>query len=182
MRNYFILGAAVVALAACSDSGGADKDGDGEITKEEMEAEMKSGGAVNMQPGQYEVTTTFSKFEAPGLPEEAMGMIKAQLGKGNTITTCMTEEDVKDPGADFLGGDEDSCTFSEFDRSGSTMKVEMACDEQGMKMNSKMSGSFDSDGYNMDIDAQMSGSPMGDISMVGKVEGKRIGDCPAGEG
>ena len=183
MRTMMILGAAAIALAACSDSGGADKDGDGEITREEMAEELKSGGAVEMQPGKWEVTTSFSEFDAPGMSEQMRGMMAQQIGKGTTVTTCLTEEDVKDPGADFMGGDDDSCKFNEFDRSGNSMSVDMACTQEGgMTMNSKMEGSFGKDSYEMAIDAQMAGSPIGDIAMKGKVVGKRIGECDGDAG
>ncbi len=178
MKKIIMPVAMIGLIAGCSDSG-ADADGDGTITQEEVVAEMKDGGAINMKAGKWEVTNQFTTFEAPGVPEDMMGMIKQQMGKGTTISTCLTEEDVANPGADFFGNDEDDgCEFTEFNRSGNSMKIAVACDPgQGMKVESAMDGSYSSESYEMDIDAKMSGSPMGDISMKGKVTGKYVGAC-----
>ena len=165
-------------VSGCADSG-ADADGDGTITQEEVAAEMNDGGAINMKAGKWEVTNQFTTFEAPGVPENMMGMIKQQMGKGTTVSTCLTEEDVANPGADFLGNDEeDGCEFTEFNRSGNSMKIVVSCEPgDGMKVESAMDGSYSSDSYEMDIDAKMSGTPMGEIMMKGKVTGKYLGAC-----
>lgn len=177
MKKLILTATAVLALAAC-DKGG-DADGDGEVTQEEMAAEMRSEGAIDMQPGQWEVTTSFTEFDAPGMPEQAREMAKQTMTKGTTITTCLTEEQVADPGTEFLGGTDDSCKFQKFDRSGAKMSAAMTCSSNGMEMASNMDGEFGKTAYSMNIDTTVKGSPMGDMVMKGSVKGKRIGDCPS---
>jgi hypothetical protein len=56
----------------------------------------------------------------------------------------------------------------------------MTCKPQGgMTIASKMDGSFAKEIYTMTMDQKSGGTPMGDLTMKGKVEGKRIGECPA---
>ena len=64
-----------VALAACS-GGGADTDGDGKISKEEVAKEAES---IKFSPGEWEnkVEIVDVKFDESKLPPEAKGMTGA---------------------------------------------------------------------------------------------------------
>jgi hypothetical protein len=42
-----------------------------------------------------------------------------------------------------------------------------------------MDGSYTANSYTIIIDQTISGSPEGAVRMQGKIESKRIGDCPA---
>lgn len=184
MKHIIYTGMAALALAACSSGGDADKDGDGKITAEEATAEMAEGGKMSLIPGEYEMNISFSEIDAPGIPEQAAGMMKAQMAKGMSIKNCMTQEQIDNPGADMFGGaDDDSCKIDSMDRSGNDMKMQMTCNQPGgMKMVSKMEGSFAKESYSMNIEQAMSGMPTGDMKLKGKIEAKRLGDCPAEAG
>lgn len=179
MRKFLILGVAALAISACSDKG-ADADGDGKISDSEAKAEMSDGGAMAMKPGQWEVKISFNKIDAPGLPAEVQGKMKEQMAKGMTQNSCLTQEQVDKPGGDFFGAPaEANCTFQELKRSGDTMKVAMTCKPAGnMTIKSTMDGKFAAETYVMNINQSTEGTPMGTVKMTGKIEGKRIGDCP----
>lgn len=181
MRKLIVSSAACAALAlsACSDKG-ADTDGDGKVSSEEAQKELSSGGAVAMKPGLWEVKIKFDSLDAPGLPEAA----KAQMTKAMSemsVKSCLTKEQAEKPGADFFGGDEGSnCTFEQLNRSGNKMTVQMTCKPQGgITIANKMEGSFEGETYAMTMEQKTSGTPMGDMTMKGRIDGKRIGDCPA---
>lgn len=180
MRKYLIVGIAAMAIAACSDKG-ADTDGDGKVTNAEAKAEMAKGGAMVMEPGEWETKVTFSTVEGKGLPPQAAESMKAKMAEGSTSRSCLTKEQVEKPDADFFGAPpEANCTFEELDRSSTAMKVSMTCKPGGnMVLKSKMDGKFGATSYTMAIEQTTEGAPMGAINMKGKVEGKRIGDCPA---
>lgn len=180
MRKFLILGAAALAISACSEKG-ADVDGDGKISDAEAKAEMSDGGAMAMKPGEWEVKISFNKIDAPGIPAELQGKMKEQMGKGMTQKSCLTQEQVDKPGGDFFGAPaEANCTFEELSRSGNSMKVAMTCKPAGkMTIKSKMDGKFAAETYTMNIDQSTEGTPMGTVKMIGKIEGKRVGDCPA---
>ncbi len=179
MRKIFATGCAIALLAGCS--GDADKNGDGKISAKEASNEMASGGAIAMKAGEWETKITFAKIDAKGMPEAAKGQMMASMGKGVTVKSCLTEEQVKNPGADFFGSPQESnCTFDQMDRSGNSMKVAMTCKPDGKTVvKSTMNGRFSAESYEMDIEQKTSGTPMGDIGMTGKITGKRLGDCPA---
>jgi Protein of unknown function (DUF3617) len=178
MRNFVLAGVALLALAGCNK--GADADGDGKVSVTEAAKEMGSGGAMAMKPGEWEVKVSFDSIDAPGLPPAMATMLKDKMGQGVAVKTCLTKDQAEKPGADFFGGAaENNCTFSEMDRSGNTMKVAMTCKQGAMTISNKMEGSFGADSYTMNMDQKTEGLPTGAMAMKGKVEGKRIGDCPA---
>jgi hypothetical protein len=180
MRKFLLMSVASLAIWGCSDKG-ADADGDGKISNSEAAAEMGSGGAMAMKPGQWEVKISFDSVEAPGVPAEMQGKMKEQLGKGMTQASCLTQAQVDKPGGDFFGAPpEANCTFDELGRSGNTMKVAMTCKPGGnMTVKSKMDGKFAAETYTMTIEQSTDGTPMGAVKMTGRIDGKRLGDCPA---
>lgn len=180
MRKFLIAGVAAIAIAACSNKN-ADTDGDGKVSDDEAKAEMSSGGAMAMKPGQWEVKISFNKVEAPGMPDNVAAQIKTQMGKGMTEKSCMTKEQAEKPSGDFFGAPpEANCTFDTLDRSGNSMKVAMTCKPAGnIAVKSKMDGTFAAETYSMNIEQSTEGMPMGAVRMIGKIEGKRVGDCPA---
>ncbi len=180
MRKFLILGVAALAISACSDKG-ADADGDGKISDAEAQAEMGSGGKMAMKPGQWEVKISFDKIDAPGIPANMQGKMKEQMGQGMTQQSCLTQAQVDKPDGDFFGAPEEAnCTFEELSRSGDAMKVAMTCKPGGsMTVKSKMDGKFAAETYTMTIEQSTEGTPMGAVKMAGKIEGKRVGDCPA---
>ena len=179
MRKFLIVGVAALAIAACSDKG-ADADGDGKVSAEEAKAEMADGGAMAMKPGEWETKISFSAIEAKGLPPQAAEAMKSKMAEGTITKSCMTKEQAEKPGSDFFGAPpEANCTFEELNRSGNSMKVAMTCKPAGnMMIKSKMDGSFGAESYSMKIEQSTDGAPMGTMKMTGKIEGKRIGDCP----
>lgn len=180
MKKMILLGAASLAMVACSSDTDADKDGDGEVTSKEA-AELMADGSGQMQPGEYEMNISFSQMDAPGVPEAAAGMMKEQMAKGMTVKNCVTKEQIENPGADMFGGqDDDTCKVNKLTRSGNGMELTMTCSPQGgITMVSNMKGEFAKDSYVMDIEQKMTGMPTGDMSLKGKIEAKRIGDCQA---
>ncbi len=171
---------ASLALAACGDSGGADADGDGEITQAEVIAEMADGPAVRMRPGQWEQTFEFTEVDIPGMPAEAKEMMQRQMGSSFTTKACLTEADVEQPDPEFFGGQQnDDCTYDKFERSGDTMEMAMTCEAgNGGVTTIAMTGTFGEDEYSMEMDNKVSGTPMGDMTMKGKMTARRLGDCP----
>ena len=175
MKKILLIGAASLALAACSSGGDADKDGDGKVSAGEVKEAM---AGTEMQPGEYEVKITFSEMEAPGMPEQMRTMLMESMAKKG-LKTCITEEQAKNPGADMFGqNDESGCKMEKLDRSGNKMNAVMTCNTGGVKMAATMDGTFKSDGYTMNMEQKITGAPSGDMSMKGQITANRIGVCP----
>ncbi len=180
MRRFLTAGVLALAISACSDKG-ADTDGDGKISENEATAELSGGNGTQVLPGEWETRISFSNIEAKGLPPKAQQAMKAKMTEGMTTKSCMTKEQAEKPGSDFFGAPaEANCSFDELNRSGDKMKVAMTCKPApNMTIKSTMDGTFAKTSYAMNIVQSTEGPPMGSIKMTGKIEGKRIGDCPA---
>ena len=182
MKRIAMVALAASLVTACGDSGSADADGDGTITQEEMRAEMASAPDMQMRPGKWEQTMTITEFDIPGMPEEMKGMFEGQIGQTFTVSSCLTEEQVKQPEADFFGGEgQDDCEFQEFDRSGNTMSMRMTCSNMGGgTAKIAMEGEFGEEEYTLSMDNQVTGvqgMPGEGMSMKGTMKAKRVGDC-----
>ena len=180
-KNFFIMtGAAILALTACSDKG-ADTDGDGKVSADEARKELSQGGAMAMKPGLWEVKISFDSVDAPGMPAEAKSAMTKAMAQGMSIRSCLTKEQAEKPGADFFGGDAQSnCNFEQLNRSGDKMTVQMTCKPSGgIVITNKMEGSFAAESYSMTMEQKTAGTPMGDMTMKGKITGTRVGECGA---
>ena len=178
MKKLIISIAAVTLIAGCSDNG-ADKDGDGKITNEEVAAEMNE---VNLEPGEWENTVEIIDVNIEGLPEGApAGMMDSIKGQKTTSKSCITEEQAENPGAQFFAAQEETnCEVKKFDMSGGAVSSEMACKNMGApgNMNMTMDGQYGPSSYDMTM--TMAGEAGGmKMNMEAKSSGKRIGDCPS---
>ena len=179
MHKFFLMGAAALALSACSDKG-ADSDCDGKISDAEATTEMAAGGAMAMKPGLWEVRSQYDKVEAPGMPADMQQKMKAQMAEGMTQRSCLTKAQVEKPGMDFFGAPpQANCTFDALDRASDVVKMTMTCKPSGaIVLKSKMDGNFAAETYTLNVEQSTDGTPMGPVKMTGKIVGKRVGDCP----
>ncbi|GAB5486700.1 MAG: hypothetical protein Pars2KO_02700 [Parasphingorhabdus sp.] len=178
MKKILISVAALAVISACSDNG-ADKDGDGKITNEEVAAEMNE---VNLEPGEWENTVEIVDVKIEGLPEGApAGMMDSIKGQKTTTKSCVTEEQAENPGAQFFAAQEDTnCEVKKFNMSGGAVSSEMSCKNMGApgEMSMTMDGDYGSSSYDMKM--TMAGNAGGmKMNMEAKSSGKRIGDCPS---
>ena len=93
-----------------------------------------------------------------------------------------TEEQAKDPGAEFFAAQEQTdCKIKKFDMSGGAINSEMSCSNVGApgEMNMAMTGQYGPSSYEMTM--TMNGGAGGmKMNITAKNNGKRIGSCPAG--
>jgi Protein of unknown function (DUF3617) len=181
LKTLIAFTAPIAMLGACSSGGGADTDGDGEITSEEAQAEVESAG-ISITPGQWEATVQLTEFDMPQMPEEARNMMQQQMGRAQTNTSCITPEEAANPEANMFGDNNDNCTYTDFTMSGGTILIAGSCQGPGMPgaTTMRMEGSYTPTSYDMVMNMSMESGPAGPMSMAGQVTGRFIGpDCAA---
>ena len=180
MKKLLVSVAVVTLIAGCSDKG-ADQDGDGKITAEEVAEEMNQ---VTLEPGEWENTVTIVDVNIEGLPEGApAGIMDSMKGKVTTSKSCITKEQAENPGAEFFAAQEETnCEVKKFNMSGGAVSSEMSCSNMGGapgSMTMAMDGQYGPSSYDMTM--KMDGGAGGmKMNISAKSSGKRIGDCPAG--
>lgn len=189
-KTLIALALPIAILGACSsnadadtsDGTSADADGNGEISNDEIAAEMESA-ALSITPGQWEATVQLTEFDFPQMPEQVRGMMREQMGQPQTSRSCITPEEAADPEGSMFGQNaENGCTYSEFSMSGGNMLIEATCRPAGSPgtMNMRMEGTYTATSYNMNMAMNMDAGPAGPMSMSGQVTGNYVGpDCGA---
>ena len=134
-----------------------------------------------IQPGQWETTTRFTSFEAPGIPEQAARDLQAHtIGQPQTETRCITPADAADPLGDMMGARNiQNCQFSEAIFSGGRIHVRGIC--PGSDEQSPVSMLWEGSYTDTSMDGNFTTEIMGDpppMRMSGTIASRRIGDCP----
>lgn len=178
MKTRFLM-MPLLLLGGCNDRSVDVKDAKpSEVAKKISETAV----ATRMRPGQWTYTTKVEKLEIPGLPPAAADAMKTARA-GTEVTVCLNEKDVAKPDAKMFGEADKSCKFDRFSMDGGKVAYEMTCKpERGGEMHAKVDGTYGPDQYAMSMQSEttMAGGGPG-MTMIAKVEGKRIGECKAPE-
>ncbi|MET0181166.1 MAG: DUF3617 domain-containing protein, partial [Novosphingobium sp.] len=164
---------ATLALAACDS---ADK---GPKTLDQAKAEAKQ--LERPEPGQYEQTMKFTKFDVPGAPKEMVEQIKTMMqGAGQSVKYCLTKAQ-SDKGFEdmFKKIGEGECKYERFDASSSRIDAIMVCtNPNGGTARLAMNGSVSKTGSAVKVDVQQKDdkTPMGNANIAMEVSTKRVGD------
>jgi hypothetical protein len=171
------LALATLALAACDS---ADK---GPKTLDQAKAEAKR--LERPEPGLYQQTMKFTKFDVPGAPKEMVEQIKGMMqGAGQSVKYCLTKAQSEKGFEDmFKKIGEGECKYERFDASSSTIDAILVCtNPRGGTARLAMAGTVSKTGSAVKVDVQQKDdkNPMGNATIAMDVSTKRIGDCPPG--
>ncbi|HTZ16958.1 MAG TPA: DUF3617 family protein [Dissulfurispiraceae bacterium] len=131
--------------------------GCGDKAKEGGQAPAPAKPKVNMQEGQWEITTT---MEMPGMP--------ANMMKPHTVTTCLTQ---KEPVAKF--NEKSDCKMQDLTTVGNTVSWKIVCPEATSKGSITYAGTT-YDGA-VETDMKMEGKQ---VTSKMTLKGKYLGPCP----
>lgn len=164
--------AAAAALSAC---GGGDGDGN----KAAGAAGGGGGGAggATMQPGEWEMTTTVTNMNVPGMPA---GM-KAPMPAPQTARNCLTPADVAE-NANFVNESAgEGCTAQNSSMRGGRIQATVQCNRPEGQMRMTMNGQYTPTTLELTQQVQTTAGGQ-NVEMEARITGRRIGDCPAGGG
>lgn len=185
MRHAVVLITCFAALAACNKGPDVNvKNASvGEVAEKVREA---AAGQTLVEPGRWESKVTVLDVEAPGLPPQFAQQMKQTVGKvqGGTVTTCLTEADIKKPREDFFAGRSKNCRYDHFTMSGGTIDAKMSCatGDSGGTMNMTVNGTYSPDSYEATMAMDTAGGGrMSGMKMKSHTESHRVGECKGDE-
>lgn len=176
--NRLILAALALALASCGGPSVSEENASVEEVSEKVREASRDG---LIRPGKWVSSVSIEDMQAPGMPPEAAEQMKRMVAQTHRSESCLTPDDVRQPSADFFGGNE-NCRYDHFTMGGGKIDAQMRCDTGGASQMMRMEGTYSSDSYQMRMTSRSGGGPGGEpLTMQMKVEAERVGDCPPGE-
>ncbi|OBV11999.1 DUF3617 domain-containing protein [Erythrobacter dokdonensis] len=176
MAMIGLMGALVAGCSGGADSGGADADGDGTVSAEEIATKVEAEG-IKPEPGQYKATITMTAMEIPGMPADMAGH-----GTGMTTTTeyCLTQEDVQDGFEEMMKrGQNGDCSYESFNLDDGNFDAVMVCRTPEGDARMSMEGTATPTTSDFTATMAMNVPEMGEGKMTFAAKHERIGDCPA---
>jgi hypothetical protein len=118
----------------------------------------------NLEPGMWETTLTMRSEGGFPMPEQ-----------NHTNSECMSEEDLAKGDAFF--DDVEQCEFQHREIRRDGADFEMTCSDSGMSIKMTANMAFHGDRSEGTIRTDIE-TPMGPMTMVTTLKGRRTGDCP----
>jgi hypothetical protein len=135
-------------------------------------AATSAQAADTISPGQWQTVSKTTDFVMPGMPA---GMSQ-KLGRGITVSRCITPAEVKDNPRALFEASKGKCTYSKFNMAGGKIESVAVCAEAANKMTISSTGTYTATTYAMDM-TMVSAGKQGGVTIKTKVTGKHLGDC-----
>lgn len=125
--------------------------------------------APKVNPGQWQSVMVVEEFNMPGMPPEALAMMKRQPAQ--TVSYCLTPEEA-DANPEKLLSTDKSCKVNRFRFEGGKIDAEMTCRTEQGPATMTMQGSYQTDSYDM-----KTRTVSGPMTIVSRMSAKRLGPC-----
>lgn len=142
-----------------------------------------SGSSGELEAGEWTMTTQMTDVEIPGMPDEMVEQMRAQMDdQTETSTRCITEEEAANPGANLFAPEDASedCQFTDSTVEGGVINVQGSCEAPNGQGTATMSieGSYTATTMQADLSVNVEGGPMA-MNMSGTMSAERTGECSA---
>ncbi|MEN3972225.1 DUF3617 family protein [Sphingomicrobium sp. XHP0235] len=164
MKNYVIVSALALGLAACGGGG------------EEAVVEEEAAPAETFLPGNFVIRTEVTALDSvdDGEPATSSGM-----GDTREIQVCVGEDGLL-PAAAF-GEDGDDCTIENpYQRKG-RLRQQLVCNRSAGQVNLQVEADFTAEGVDGTVRSGSAFAGEGDYQMTRTITGERTGDCTPAE-
>ena len=178
--------ASLALLVACDSSPTVEAE-NASVAEVAEKVRAAGGGDVTLRPGKWLTKVTLDEITAPGMPAGMADQMKVTIAGRPGGESCLTEAEVRKPNAGFFAGKNDNCRYDHYKMGGGKIDAKMRCTAGGGTQTMVMSGDYGPEEYHMAMTTRMelgqaaAGAGMGSMAMKMRVEGKRIGDCGAGD-
>lgn len=151
-----------------------------------------SGGADQLQAGQWEMVTQVKSIEIPGAPPEAQAQIRAGIGQSQTNQDCISAERARNPLQEMRQmmsqGQAANCRFTDEVFGGGVIRIRATCPGPGGQAGGgqmSLEGSFTATTLQATLSVRAQGANPAmpgatGMNMSAEIRGRRVGECPAG--
>ena len=182
-KMIFLLAASCLALAACNREPQVHEEN---ASVDEVGAQVRkaTGGARFIRAGEWKSTSAIEEMSIPGMSEAESSRMKQAMAKSgiNEFSTCLTEEDVKQPEGKFFTGN-DQCRYDHFTMSNGKIDAAMRCNAPGGgNQLMTMKGNYSPESYSMRMEMKTAAAAgaAGAVTMRIRVDSRRVGACKPG--
>jgi len=129
--------------------------------------------APGVTPGRWDSTGTVTAVEMPGMPPDALAMMKR---RPINHSYCVTKADAESGSKGLFSEGNGDCAYEKFAMANGRLNAAMLC--KGPQGNARLTmlGSYTATTYETANITVMDG-PQGKMRMTTKMRGKRVGDC-----
>lgn len=147
-----------------------------------------SQSAVQLQPGQWEMTTIVTDAQAPGASAAFLAQMRAGMSQRQVMAECMTPEQAADPKRWSLnpGAPPERCTYTDQILAGGVIRVASTCPlPDGGSTRVTVEGSYTATTMEARVSSQVVAGRNAPpdmprtMSTAGTFAARRTGDCPA---
>ncbi|NLR72898.1 DUF3617 domain-containing protein [Novosphingobium sp. ERN07] len=171
----------LLALAACGDDATVEKK---DATTAEVAKSVADAG-MKLQPGRWELTMNFKKFDVEGMPPEAKQAMQQMMGQSRTFASCLTKEEAEKPDGSFFGQQGEDCRYDSFTMGDGKIDATMTCKGSGSDVGTsakmKMAGTYSADSYDMTMNMDGTAPNGKTMSIEMAMASKHVGECKGDE-
>ena len=178
MKRIGLLGATLALVACGSADGGSDTDGDGTVSRAEMDAAIADADEVKPEPGKYRVNMEVTDVDLPGAPEQVVSMLRSNMNRAYDM--CITPAEAENGFRDALNQQE-GCEVQRFAIDGGDIDMAMVCDQAGAGMEFAMTGEVTPTTSDLDMTMKGNAPGMGEMTMAMNYTQERVGECDGTE-
>lgn len=126
-----------------------------------------------LAPGRWQSQGVVTMAEMPGMPPEALAMMKR---RPISHTYCLSAEEAESGARGLFSEGNGSCRYTKFAMVGGRLNAVMQCKGPQGDMQMTMLGTYTRTSYEA-TNVMVMGGPQGAMRMTTRVSGKHIGDC-----
>lgn len=136
-------------------------------------APVAAFAAASLSPGKWSSVGTVTAVDMPGMPPEALAMMKR---RPMAHRYCLTQGEIERGAKGLFSEGNGECAYTRFNMAGGRLNAIMQCKGPRGDMRMTMAGRYGPSSYES-TSIMVMGGPRGKMRMTVKTSGKRIGDC-----
>jgi Protein of unknown function (DUF3617) len=129
--------------------------------------------ASSITPGRWRSEGIVTSVDMPGLPPEALAMMKR---RPISHSYCVTPDEAEAGARGLFSEGNGACEYSRFSMNGGRINAVMKCKGPQGNTQLTMLGTFGATSYET-TNVMVMGGPQGPMRMTTRMTGKRVGDC-----